>query len=317
MNPAPIALSWILAAMCLCAASAALAEPAGVTVVNESEPTLCAEVDNVYVTLGGKAVDRLTVAARHPGYIGTIVADNTAADYRNCDRSGEEKESFAFDTRRVTIYEDRAIWLVGYVWERYWRKESVPVRVGERVERGLHMIQLWMQAERGPEEFLVLYPPDGYWRLRPLTPDHLHFTSYGSSMLLGPVEIDGRPLVRISEVEFDPEKRAFTLRFKQGGTATVTVKEADKTESLLDVAFEGVEKEGVFAGLRSMYVMPGNADVAEVGWRTKGSPHWTVEPIGRFRKTDDVLQLWLGRTAPSAHNTSAPDILFGGFERAE
>jgi len=308
---------WALASLCAWPTNRAMAEPVGVTVANETEPTLCAEVDNVYVTLGGRAIDRFTVAARHPSYIGTIVADSTAADYRNCDRSAEKLESFPFDTRRVTLYEDRAIWLVGYVWESYWRKEDVPVRVGDRVEHGLHMIQLWMQGKRGPEEFLVLYPPDGYWRMRPLTPDHMHFTSYGSSVLLGPVEVDGRPLVKLSEVAFDPEARAFTLQFRRGGTAILKIKSIDNTELLLDVAFKGVATEEIFAGLRSMYVMPGNADVAQVGWRTGKAAHWTLDSIDRFREVGDVRELWLGRTVPSAHNTSAPDILFGDFAFTE
>lgn len=304
-----------LTGLCFAGSEGALAEPAGVKVVNGTEPTLCAEVDNVYVTLGGEAVERFTVAARHPSYIGTIVADSTVADYRNCDRSQEQ--SFEFDTRRVTLYEDRSIWLIGYVWERYWRREDVPVRVGDRVEHGLHMIQLWMQGKRGPEEFLVLYPPDGYWRLRPLTPDHLHSTSYGSSVLLGPVESEGRPLVKISEIAFDPATRSFTLHFERGGTAHIAVKSVDKTQTQLDVTFDGVEGDGIFAAMRSMYVMPGNADVAEVAWRAGTLPFWKVEPFGSFREADDVRELWLGRSVPSAHNTSAPDTLFGGFVRAE
>ena len=54
-------------------------------VVNASEPTLCAETDNVYVKLASPAVRRFTVAAEHPAYMGTIVADRAAADFRNCD----------------------------------------------------------------------------------------------------------------------------------------------------------------------------------------------------------------------------------------
>ncbi|MEJ8574487.1 hypothetical protein [Microbaculum marinum] len=299
------------------AGSHAAAQGPGVDVENRSRPTLCAEVDNVYVTLAGGDVDRFTVTAQHPAYIGTIVADSSAADHANCNREAEQY--FEFDTRRVTLYEDRSIWLIGYVYERYWLTKDVPVRVGDRVEHGLHMIQLWRQGPRGPEEFLVLYPPDGYWRLRPLTPEHLHQTAYGSSVLIGPVEEKRRPVVEISSVTFDPQARAFELTFDRGGRATISIEEAEESGTVLNVAMEDVEFPGdldrqTFAALRSMYVAPGNADVSAVGWRSADDPFWTVEPLPEFGSAADVRELWLGRNVVSRHNTSAPDIVFGRFE---
>jgi len=46
----------------------------------------------------------------------------------------------------------------------------VPVRVGSRVESGLHIIQLWKRFQERAEEVLVFYTADGYWRARPLPP---------------------------------------------------------------------------------------------------------------------------------------------------
>jgi hypothetical protein len=290
----------------------AIAEPIGVRVDNRTEPTLCAEVDNVYVTLSATAIREFTVTARHPAYIGTLVADSSAADYANCNRA--EEQFFEFDTRRVTLYEDRAIWLVGYVYERYWRDKDVPVRVGGRVEHGLHMIQLWMQGPRGPEEFLVLYPPDGYWRLRPLTPPHLHFTAYGSSVLIGPVEDSARPIVEVTDVVFDPQARTFRLTFERGGAALITIESAADGGTQLDVRFEGAAVGGVFAGLRSMYVAPANADVSAVGWRGADDAGWHYSDLPDFDAAGDVTQLALERLVVSRHNSSAPDFVFGGFD---
>ncbi len=293
----------------------ARAEPVGVAVANETVPTLCAEEDNVYVTLGGEDIRRFRVGARHPAYVGTIVADVSAADYSNCDRKSEQ--FFEFDTRRVTLYEDRAVWLIGYVYERYWRDKDVPVRVGDRVEHNLHMIQLWMQGPRGAEEFLVLYPPDGYWRLRPLMPAHLRGTAYGSSVLFGPIETNVRPIVEIDEVTFDPKTRSFEIVFSRGGRATVTVTQAAEAGTALDVDFGDTPVSGVFAGVRSMYVVPGNADASEVGWHVGGAHAWELEPLSDFTSAQDVRELWVGRHIVSRHNTSAPDIVFGGFDAAD
>jgi hypothetical protein len=67
-----------------------------------------------------------------------------------------------------------------------------------------------------------------------------------------------------------------------------------------------------FAALRSMFVTDGNADVAQVGWRSKDSPAWTQMPVMYF-KSAAATDLWAGRTAPSRHNTSAPDMIFRDF----
>jgi len=288
------------------------AEPVGVSVINKTVATLCAEEDNVYFAISGAGIRSFRVGAHHPAYIGTIVSDFSAPDWTNCDRSTEQ--FYEFDTRRVTLYEDRSIWLIGYVYERYWRNKDVPVRVGDRVEHNLHMIQLWLQGPRGPEEFLVLYPPDGYWRLRPLTPAHLTGSAYGSSVLIGPVEDKVRPIIEIDDVRFDPETRSFRLSFERGGSAVVTVTSATQEGTVLDVRLDGAPADGIFAAVRSMYVAPGNADASEIGWHAGADQAWRFEPIPGFESGNDIREVWIGRHIVSRHNTSAPDVVFRGFE---
>ena len=53
------------------------ADQLAVDVRNASEPTLCAEKDNVYLKLLSPEVRRFTVEAAHPAYMGTIVKDTT------------------------------------------------------------------------------------------------------------------------------------------------------------------------------------------------------------------------------------------------
>jgi hypothetical protein len=215
----------------------------------------------------------------------------------------------------VTFYEDVELWLTGYTFANFWRDKNVPFRVGDRVENGLHLIQLWVRRNERAEEVLVLYPADGYWRIRPLPPAHLGWSSYGSSFLVGPVEQAGRPIVNVKDVSFDPAAKAFRIVFDRGGEAMVTLSHLDRDRITLEVAFDKPVEGRPFAGLRSMYVTEFNADVARIAAREEGAKSWREEPIMEFRgaKATDV---WTGRLVPSRHNTSAPDMVFNRFRSA-
>jgi len=198
----------------------------------------------------------------------------------------------------------------------FWRGNQVPVRVGNRVETGFHLLQLWTWRDGRADEVLVLYPADGYWRARPLPPQNLRWSAYGSSFLIGPVEISGRPFVDIRDVAFEPSTRTFTLNFARGGSATLRLDKLDQERLVLDVALGApVTADRPFAALRSMFVSEGNADVALVGVRAKESQSWIQTPVMDFKR-GNVAELWAGRLAPSRHNTSAPDMVFGNFSAA-
>lgn len=186
------------------------------------------------------------------------------------------------------------------------------MRIGDRVETGLHLIQVWMIRPMGGEEVLVLYPQDGYWRLRPLAPQGLAPTAFGSSLLIGPVEVDGRPIVRIKEVAFDPKTRRFTLAFERGGQATVTMATVDQQRHVLEVKLDKALAGIPFAALRSMFITDFNNDVARVAVRAPGAPGWREEPVLGF-KGGPATDVWAGRTAISPHNTSSPDHVLSQF----
>ena len=302
----------LFAALVLIAASPAQAADAlAVDVINASEPTLCAEKDNVYLKLQSGEARRFTVEAAHPAYMGTVVKDRWAPDFTHCDMSNDP--AFKFEKRRLTIYETEEWQLVGLTFPSFWRPNQVPVRVGNRTETGFHLLQLWTRYQERAEEVLVLYPADGYWRARPLPPENLRWSAYGSSLLVGPVETSGRPFVDIKDVAFDPATRTFTLNFVRGGSATLRLDKLDQERIVLDVGLSApVAAERPFAALRSMFVTEGNADVAQVGWRSKDSASWTQMPVMYF-KSAAAAELWAGRTVPSRHNTSAPDMIFRDF----
>jgi hypothetical protein len=308
-----IALAWTL----LCAVSPARAADIVVEAVNASTPTQCAETDNVYVILQSGNVTRFTIEAEHPSYLKSLSTENKAPDFTNCDMSGDA--AFRFTPREVTLY-DRGKWrLRGFVFPNFWRASHVPVRVGNRVKSGLHLLQLWTRDRKRNEEVLVLYPADGYWRARPLAPlrlpwklDPLLPTAYGSSFLIGPVEMAGRPFVDISAVTFDPKHGLFRLALARGGKATVRVKALDRRRIALDAELSKPVVTSPFAALRSMYVAPDNADVSRVRWRAADRDRSGEAGVMAFDRAQ-VTELWAGRAVRSRHNNTAPDMIFRNF----
>ncbi len=312
IKPALFSLLTALALSPALAQQNIAADELAVTVANKSEPVLCAEKDNVALEFASPAVRSMRVQAVHPAYIGMIQTDRVAPDFTSCDMASDPA-FHADDSRRVTFFETPDLWLTGYTFPSFWRPANTPVRVGQRVENGLHLVQLWVRYRERAEEVLVFYPPDGYWRARPLPFGDLRYTAYGSSFLIGPVETQGRPIVDLKSVDFDPATRTFTLAFNRGGSAKLKVSAIEPTGITLDVSYSDAMPEGrPFAAMRSMYVTEFNADVARVAWRVKGGAGWGESPVMSW-KGADATEVWAGRLTPSNHNLSAPDMVFGKF----
>jgi hypothetical protein len=287
-----------------------------VEVTNASEPVLCAEKDNVTVNLASREVRRFRIEAAHPAYIGTIQKDSFEADWTGCTAPGDPVAAPGGTPpqppKRTTLYEQIDLWVVGLTFPSFWRPATATVRIGGRVEKGIHLLQVWMIRPMGGEEVLVIYPQDGYWRLRPLAPAGRAPTAFGSSFLIGPVEVEGRPIVRLREVAFDPATRTFALQFERGGSATVRMAVTDQNRNVLEVAFDKGIDGRPFAALRSMYVTESNNDVARIAVREKGARGWRENNIMVFEHAN-ATDVWTGRVAPSRHNTSSPDLVFSGF----
>ena len=306
-----------LATLFLLAARPALAQAPDLAVrlLNKNTGDLCAEKDNIDLEFVSPAVRRFRIQAVHPAFINTIVSDRWAPDFTSCDMSHDP--NYVSKARRETFWETPEYWLTGYTYPGFWRPASVPVRVGDKTVEGLHLVQLWRLYRERAEEVLVVYPPDGYWRARPLPFADLRWTAYGSSFLVGPVEFDQRPFVALKDIVFDPATRRFTLNFARGGSATLTLAGLDQDHIQLDVGFDGAMPGGLpFAAFRSMYATEFNADAAKAAWRRPGADHWDESPILAV-PDGEVAEFWAGRTAPSRHNLSAPDMVFGRFSAGE
>jgi len=302
----------MLAILTLSGATSTIAQTLAVDVTNASEPVLCAEKDNVTINLTSRDVRSFRIEAAHPAYIGTLQRDSFEADWTGCTAPGDPTPGTPQPPRRTTLYEQIDFWVVGLTLPTFWRPSTTTVRIGNRVEKGIHLLQVWMIRPMGGEEVLVLYPQDGYWRLRPLAPAGLAPTAFGSSFLIGPVEVEGRPIVKIREVAFDPAAHTFTLAFERGGAATVKMSTTDQNRNALDVSFDRPVDGRPFAALRSMYITDFNNDVARIAVREKDAKGWREEPILAFKRAL-ATDIWAGRVSPSRHNTSSPDMVFNGF----
>ncbi len=292
------------------AAAAALS----VRVTNRSEPVLCAEKDNVAVMLQSREVKHFVIEAAHPAYVSMLDRDAWDADWTDCDMRGDPV--VPAQPRVATIYESDDVALIGHTFASFWRKNDVPLRVGERVEQGLHMLQVWVGKKGQRTEVLVMYPPDGYWRARPLPPRHLAGTAYGSSFIVGPIETEsGRPVTNLAELTFDPSTKRFSLRYRDGSSASLRLAALDENRLILEAELERTSpQDRPFAALRSMYVTEFNADVARIAVRATSSKGWQEENIMKFVRAQ-ATSVWTGRLVPSRHNTSGPDMLFRSFAR--
>jgi hypothetical protein len=291
---------------------AARAESLAVEVTNASEPVLCAEKDNVTLNFASPEVRKFRIEAVHPAYVGALREDRFQPDFTACPQGLSRETTEVKPPKRVTFYEDVETWLTGYTFTNYWRPHDIPFRVGDRIERGLHVVQLWVRRHERAEEVLVIYPGDGYWRIRPLPPQHLGWSAYGSSFLVGPIETEGRPVVKISEVAFDPATMTFRLAFAAGGGAVIKIDKLDRDRLALDVELDRAVSGKPFAALRSMYVTESNNDVARLALREENAKGWREEPVMGF-KAAKATDIWAGRLVPSRHNTSAPDLTFSRF----
>ncbi len=308
--PAILPLLWLCVAALPASATSLGMLP--VTVDNQSEPVLCAEKDNVSLTFASPSVKQFRIEAAHPAYIGTLHEETSDPDWTACDFTGEAVN--ANPPRRTTIYENIEMWIVAHRNDTFWRPATTKVRIGNTVHEGVHMLQVWVISHMGGEEVMVLYPQDGYWRLRPKAPSTRRPTTFGSSVLIGPVSEDkGRPIVDIDEVAIDPVTRTFTLKFKAGGSATVQLAKLDVERARLDVTFDKPIAGRPFAAMRSMYVTRLNNDVSDVAVLEKGAKGWREQSVMEFTGAKAATDLWAGRTTISRHNTSSPDMIFGAF----
>ena len=284
MRPLRLAcLLFCLAAPALAAGSQNLVNELAVRVVNKSTPELCAERDNVELDFISPDVRHMEIQATHPAYIGMINTDRWAPDFSACNIPHGEGA-----LPRKTFYEFPTLRLTGLTDPDFWRPANVPILRRRPCRAGLQLhpaVDAFPRA-RGRNFGDVSV---GRQLAHPSLPyGDMRWTAYGSSFQIGPLEMQegpggARPVVAISDIAFDPAKKAFTLNFKRGGSATVTLKQVDQDHVALDVSYSGAMPDSLpFAAMRSMYTNEGNSDVARIAWREKDGKGWGESPVLSF-----------------------------------
>ena len=306
------AVAFLLSFLLIYAVSTVRAEPAHIRVENKSTPTFCAEDDNVDLRFYG-AAKQWRISAKPPAFMGLIAYDQTAPDFTDCMiKDAPPDEGGAVN--KMVLYEDQTYQLVGYrKTSGFWRKSDVDVRVGNTHVNHLELLQWHIKHQGHFYEFLVLYPSDGYWRLRVLPPQQLAATAYGTSFLIGPVEQAARPYVALKRVHFDPSARLFTIEFVKGGDASLKLVELTPAQVAIDVVLSKTPDYKLpFMAMRSMFVRADHADSAVVAFKRRRGKKWDVADVMSYRG-GEVSSFWLGRFHPSRHNTSAPDMQIDRF----
>lgn len=295
-----------------CASSVPGASSAWVT--NASRKTQCAEEDNVYVKLSGEGLTGMRIEARQPSYIAQLKLDDSKADFSHCNFSKAENPVFHSEPKRLIVWQNERYVLVGNTYESFWRPANVDVVVHGQVTQQIHLLQLHLKdpsVAGDGYEFLVFYPPDGYWRAKPIPHLPMMSSTYGTSFLVGPVKEGARPTVDLTKVEFVPERMTFVMDYADGSRGEMHLAEVNRDKVVLEYtntrAFAVTQP---MAAIRSMFVSPERSDVAEVILRDREGVE-TLQLPEFTRKA--AVEVSFGRSIVSTHNPSAPDMWFGAF----
>ena len=112
----------------------------------------------------------------------------------------------------------------------------------------------------------------------------------------------------LKSVRFMPKIKSFELTFAKGEIGTVRVAELTEKAAAVEVKFETGARGRPFAALRSMFVRGRQRRQRTRRLARTRSKGWTSRPVMDFRGAYGT-EFWLGRHAPSRHNTSAPDTV--------
>jgi len=271
--------------------------------VNNSVSTLCAEEDNINIPIVGR-LDTFEIEATHPSY--SVGVDNCEPDSTNCSPSPDT--CFPFTEATFALFDDGEVLIEAVRQECWWRPNgmSFSVNDGQQVN-DIHYIRVSSRVAQTSEypQFFILYM-DGNVRLIPHPPFGRDRVCFGSSVLVGPVTLDVRPIAEISSARYISKSKTIEVTYRFGGRASFVLRRVDRAWALVEVAIHYPTQFDPFVSFQSMFVQNGNADVDRVRW---------IEPNGAIRESSvsDFLGSlgsdWLFfRTTRSQHNTSAPDI---------
>ncbi len=280
---------------------------------NETVPTLCAEEDNVNVALltpSNQNILSYTIEASHPGYSYTV--DHSDPIWDNCTFGGGT--DYPFDNPgRFSVYNDGITDVVVVREPRWWRPQGMTVIGRDGTVSNAHYIAVHRKIEgtNSYPQVLVFYQ-DGNLRLKPQPPAGRADTLFGTSVVVGPASVSGRPFVDVSSLQYLHDSDSFEITYSSGESAILRFDAVSRALSRVEVQVNYATGADVaFATFRSMYVAQDISDGDHMKW---------VDQTGTPRD-DQILgftgglgsEFFLYRENLSIHNTSASDIRIGDF----
>jgi hypothetical protein len=308
--------------------------PGSIRAVSRFARTSCAEEDNVNIPMTGQ-ISCFNVTATHPAF--PVPTDNCAADFANCAATsvGFPFGDFPSSDRCMarTMRRDEAGSLTGYgckiaddgataVWAvrqpEWWRPQGMAVtatRDGAVTGSAsdAHFVTVSRNTGTPGEypEFFVWYQ-DANARLIPFPPAGRPSVCFGSSVIIGPANLETRPYATITSLAFRHVVDApdtLTAFYATGGSATATLTTVDRMQASVRVTV-GYPTAPSFATVRSMFrdpsAGPASFDVERVERRDE-TGHISSTHIAEFREGCGISWRFY-RTTRSTHNTSAPDL---------
>jgi hypothetical protein len=301
--------AWLAFVVTILSIRAAPIEAQCIQLDNQSQPTLCAEEDNIKIYLTSPGITNFRVSAFDPGW--WPLDSNCPPDFTNCDPNDPNGYPFTPDEKQ--LYDDTVWWIRAFREAEWWLPQGMTATGPLGTLEDSQRIEIGKQLGSGWPSFFVLYA-DGYMRLIPHPPDGSDSVCYGSSVIIGPVVEADRPLAQISAVMVDVDAAdqlaLVDVEYTSGGSALLRAR-VDQTQATVDV-FINYPTDGPFAAFRSMFVAEDNCDAARARVHLGGTvvlDSLILDPNFPELVTGD--QFFFYRTVESEHNQSAPDILIG------
>jgi len=281
-------------------------EPArgsGTFCYNYSYETQCAEEDNLTFSLGeGAPVEAFLIRATHPTY--AVSNYDCPANFENCPPPGE---CYPFEPETLVLFDDGQWIVVAYRLDCWWQPQGMTASAidGPSLEDAHYIaVSKKIEDEDSWPQFLVFYS-DAYLRLIPHPPPGAPSVCFGSSVIVGPVELAGdRPYAGVAEVVFDAAEKRLLVSYEPNGTAVLAMNvDRTKGEVFVQDDYTGFTP---FGALRSMYVEEGNCDAERIAvfeQREALDDTGVLEFSAAFAD-----EFYFYRSVASEHNPSAPDI---------
>ena len=272
---------------------------------NNSYQTLCAEEDNIDISLYYPNAYAYKITATHPAYIPTTVIDQ-GENWTNCNFANIIRDKKVSTETIKKIYDDGDVVIETVNLDSWWRTgESMTVSIeGGNSEHNVTYFRIYKLIEQTnwdyPQVF-VLYE-DGNCRIIPQPPLDLNEVKFGSSVIIGASENLERPFADIDLVDIDPSNLSMIITYGDGTTANVAF-QVNRSQNIVYVSNVKYDTTNYpFARFRSMWVQDGNADVDSI--RTQDGVFSIMN--GWTELEGNWWQFY--RITPSIHNTYSPDI---------